>query len=88
MQGGASIVSVPLQPSNRAQALERRLTATCSRPPARPPALPRKAISADQMQKGFARLADALDDTLLDVPDAVVRAPRGGARRPGGVDFV
>ncbi|KAI8472184.1 MAG: armadillo-type protein [Monoraphidium minutum] len=30
-----------------------------------------EVISADQMQKGFWRLADGLDDTLLDVPDAV-----------------
>ncbi|GBF95677.1 hypothetical protein Rsub_08659 [Raphidocelis subcapitata] len=30
-----------------------------------------EVISPDQMQKGFWRLAEALDDTLLDVPDAV-----------------
>lgn len=32
-----------------------------------------QVVSSEQMQKGFARLAEALEDTLLDVPDAVVR---------------
>lgn len=36
-----------------------------------PPSLPhQQVISAEQMHKGFARLVDALEDTLLDVPDA------------------
>lgn len=33
-----------------------------------------EVISPDQMQKGFARLVEALEDTVLDVPDAVVSA--------------
>jgi hypothetical protein len=35
-------------------------------------------ISQDQMQKGFWRLAEGLDDLLLDVPDAVVGDLDGG----------
>jgi len=31
-----------------------------------------QVVSADQMQKGFQNLVEGLDDTLLDVPDAVV----------------
>eukprot|EP00879_Flechtneria_rotunda_P027618 GHRR01029593.1.p1 GENE.GHRR01029593.1~~GHRR01029593.1.p1 ORF type:complete len:199 (+),score=60.34 GHRR01029593.1:872-1468(+) len=30
-----------------------------------------EVISADQMQKGFARLVESIDDLVLDVPDAV-----------------
>jgi hypothetical protein len=28
-------------------------------------------LSSEQVQKGFARLVESLDDLLLDVPDAV-----------------
>jgi hypothetical protein len=31
----------------------------------------RQVLSGEQVQKGFARLVESLDDLLLDVPDAV-----------------
>jgi hypothetical protein len=39
---------------------------------------PPKVINPDQMQKGFRRLAEALEDTVLDVPEAVVGFYLGG----------
>lgn len=52
-------------------------------PPPPPPhkmntTTPPKVINPDQMQKGFRRLAEALEDTVLDVPEAVVGFYLGG----------
>ena len=40
-------------------------------PPPRHTHHPLQAISSDQVQKGFSRTLEAVDDLVLDVPDAV-----------------